>query len=80
MNKKRFKELDKAIAKLDFMIPDAMTMTRYEFIEKYVDDKYKALTLLMYWNICNDCFDIKDQAKDIEAEWIHESYGGTDPD
>ena len=40
MDKKRFKKLDKDIAKLDFMIPDAMTMTRYEFIEKYVDDKY----------------------------------------
>ena len=80
MDKKRFKELDKEIAKLDYMIPDAMTMTRYEFIEKYTDDKYKALTLLMYWNICNDCFDIKDQAKVIEAEWVRESYGGTDPD
>ena len=80
MDKKRFKELDKEIAKLDYMIPDAMTMTRYEFIEKYADDKYKALTLLMYWNICNDSYDIKDQAKDIEAEWVRESYGGTDPD
>ena len=30
--------------------------------------------------MCNDCFDIKDQAKDIEAEWVRESYGGTDPD
>ena len=80
MDKKRFKELDKEIAKLDYMIPDAMTMTRYEFIEKYGDDKYKPLTLLMYCNICNDCFDIKDQAKDIEAEWVRESYGGTDPD
>ena len=25
-------------------------------------------------------FDIKDQSKDIEAEWVKESYGGTDPD
>ena len=80
MDKKRFKELDKEIAKLDYMIPDAMTMTRYEFIEKYTNDKYRTLQLLIYWNMCNDCFDNKDQAKDIEAEWVRESYGGTDPD
>ena len=79
MNKKRFKELDKEIAKLDFMIPDAMTMTRYEFIEKYVDDKYETLQLLLYWNIINDCFDVREQTKDIETEWVKESYGGTDP-
>ena len=79
MNKKKFKELDKEIQKLEFMMPDGMTMTKYEFIEKYVDDNYEPLQLLLYWNIINDCFDIKDQAKDIEAEWIKESYGGTDP-
>ena len=73
-------EKDKEIAKLDFMIPDAMTMTRYEFIEKYVDDKYETLQLLLYWNIINDCFDVREQAKDIETEWVKESYGGTDPD
>ncbi len=80
MDKKRFQELDKEVATLDNMIPDAMTMTRYEFIEKYTNDKYRTLPLLVYWNMCNDCFDIKDQAKDIEAEWVRESYGGTDPD
>ena len=82
MDKKRFKELDEEIAKLDMMIPDAVSMTRYEFIEKYGDDKYKPLTLLMYWNICNDCFEIREQVKDIEATWRQqeESYGGTDPD
>ena len=31
MDNKRFQELDKEIAVLDNMIPDAMTMTRYEF-------------------------------------------------
>ena len=80
MDKKRFKELDEEIQKLDYMIPDAMTMNRYEFIEKYTNDKYRTLQLLIYCNMCNDCFDIKDQAKDIEAEWVRESYGGTDPD
>ena len=80
MDKKRFQELDKEVATLDNMIPDAMTMTRYEFIEKYTNDKYRTLQLLLYWNMCNDCFDIKDQSKDIEAEWVRESYGGTDPD
>ena len=59
MDKKRFKELDEEIQKLDYMIPDAMTMTRYEFIEKYTNDKYRTLQLLIYWNMCNDCFDIK---------------------
>ena len=33
MNKKRFKELDKEIQKLEFMIPDGMTRTKSEFIE-----------------------------------------------
>ena len=79
MDKKRFKELDEEIQKLDYMIPDAMTMTRYEFIEKYMDDKYRTLHLLLYWNIINDCFDVREQAKDIETEWVKESYGGTDP-
>ena len=79
MNKKRFKELDKEIQKLEFMIPDGMTMTKYEFIEKYVDDKYEPLQLLLYWNIINDCFDVREQTKDIETEWVKESYGGTDP-
>ena len=31
MDKKRFEELDKEIAVLDNMIPDAMTMTRYDY-------------------------------------------------
>ena len=61
------------------MIPDGMTMTKYEFIEKYVDDKYEPLQLLLYWNIINDCFDVREQTKDIETEWVKESYGRTDP-
>ena len=36
-----------------------------ESIEKYGDDKYKPLTLLMYWNICNDCFEIREQVKEM---------------
>tara|TARA_R100000654_G_scaffold50989_1_gene77208 strand:- start:232 stop:474 length:243 start_codon:yes stop_codon:yes gene_type:complete len=80
MDKKRFKELDEEVQRLDDMIPDAITMTRYEFIEKYTNDKYRTLQLLLYWNMCNDCFDVKEQAKDIEAMWVDQSYGGTDPD
>jgi|TARA_R100000084_G_scaffold12081_1_gene4135 hypothetical protein len=81
MDRKRFKELEKEVTKIDSMVSDAVSMTRYEFIEKYSDDKYRTLQLLIYWNMCNDCYDIKSKVKDIEEENImKESYGGTDPD
>jgi hypothetical protein len=34
MDRKRFKELEREVIKIDSMVSDAVSMTRYEFIEK----------------------------------------------
>ena len=39
MDRKRFKELEKEVTRIDSMVSDAVSMTRYEFIEKYKNYK-----------------------------------------